>query len=250
MRIDLELGVGGVAGAVGATGGGSAGGLASGGRGDGSCGWVGVEVGEDDALADGAVGDPAQGLHDGLGVLRAGGGRGDEAEAGDSAGEPEAGGWGEIGGGGGGGEGDEDTDAAAAGLMDELVEVVEGGSWRERGGQRGRGYDERVDAEGVQGIEAGGDGFVVGALLEPELFGGASAGWVGGSGGDLIEDGLTPPGVVVEAGACQAGAGEGLRGGGEGERREGGRRGAGGAWSRLSRAGGAGGKYGDGTRRG
>ena len=101
--------------------------------------------------------------------------------------------------------------------MDELVEVVEGGSWRERGGQRGRGYDERVDAEGVQGIEAGGDGFVVGALLEPELFGGASAGWVGGSGGDLIEDGLTPPGVVVEAGACQAGAGEGLRGGGEGE---------------------------------
>ena len=90
-----------------------------------------------------------------------GGGRGDEAEAGDSAGEPEAGGGGEIGGGGGGGEGDEDTDAAAAGLMDELVEVVEGGSWRERAGQRRHGDDERVDAEGVQGIEAGGDGFVV-----------------------------------------------------------------------------------------
>ena len=202
---DLELGAGGVAGAVGATGGGAAGGLASGGRGDGSCGWVGVEVGEDDALADGTVGGSAQGLHDGLGVLRAGGGWGDEAEAGDSAAEPEAGGWGEIGGGGGGGEGDEDTDAAAAGLMDELVEVVEGGSWRERGGQRGSEYDECVNAEGVQGIEAGGDGFEVGALLEPELFGGASAGWVGGSGGDLIEDGLTPPGVVVQAGACQPG---------------------------------------------
>ena len=87
---------------LGATGGGSAGGLARGGRGEwsGACGEV--EIGEDDALADGARGDPAQCLHDGLGVLRTGGGRGDEAEAGDSAAEPEAGGWGEIGGDGGG----------------------------------------------------------------------------------------------------------------------------------------------------
>ena len=100
--------------------------------------------------------------------------------------------------------------------MDQVVEVVEGGIGGKRGGKRRRGDDERVDAERVQGIETGGDGFVVGALLEPELFGGASAGWVGGTGGDLIEDGLTPPEVGVEAGTWLAGAGEGLRGSGEG----------------------------------
>jgi hypothetical protein len=65
--------------------------------------------------------------------------------------------------------------------MDELVEVVEGGIGGKRGGQRGHGDDERVDAERVQGIETGGDGFVVRALLKLELFGGASAGWVGGA---------------------------------------------------------------------
>ena len=102
-------------------------------------------------------------------------------EAGDSAGEPEARNCRKIGGGGGGGEGGKDTDSAAAGLMDQLVEVVEGGIGLERGGQRGHGDDECVDAEGAQGIETGGDGFVVGGLLEPELFGGASAGRVGGA---------------------------------------------------------------------
>jgi hypothetical protein len=65
--------------------------------------------------------------------------------------------------------------------MDQLVEVVEGGIRLDRGGQRGHGDEERVYAEGVQCIETGGDGFVVRALLEPELFGGASAGWVGGA---------------------------------------------------------------------
>ena len=213
-RIDLELGVEGVTETAGATVGGSAVGLARGGRGDGSGGCAGVEVGEDDALADGAAGDLAQGLHDDLGELRAGSGRGDEVETGDSAGEPEARNCRKIGGDGGGGEGGEDTDSAAAGLMDQLVEVVEGGIRLERGGQRGHGDDERIDAEGAQGIETGGDEFVAGGLLG--RVGGDFAGWAGRSFGDLIEDGATPPGVGVLAEVCHAGTGEGL-GGGEGE---------------------------------
>ena len=72
--------------------------------------------------------------------------------------------------------------------MDELVEVVEGRIGRLRGGDRGHGDDQRVDAESVQGIELAGDGFVV-----------------GGSVGDLIEDGLLPPEVGVEAGPAMPG---------------------------------------------
>lgn len=77
--------------------------------------WVGgVDVGDDDALADVGVGDFTE--EGGLGGVG-------DVEAGDAAVEPEAGGGGEVGV-GFGLEIDEDADAVAAGLVDEVVEIV------------------------------------------------------------------------------------------------------------------------------
>lgn len=176
-----------------------AGGCAAGGAGRiGSCGWSEVEVGEDDALAGHGGFELAQGEDHGLGGFRGGSGGGGEMQAGDAAGEPEAGEAGEVCGGGWRFDGEDDADAVGAGLAEKMVEVVEvgHGAVAAGSGEGGRGKQQGIDAEGAQGVETDGEGFEVDR----------------GGRRDLIEDGVTPPGVGAGAGSGEAGAGHALGG--------------------------------------
>ena len=80
----------------------------------------------------------------------------------------------------------------------EMVEVVEvgHGAVAAGSGEGGRGKQQGIDAEGAQGVEADGEGFEVDR----------------GGRRDLIEDGVTPPGVGAGAGSGEAGAGHALGG--------------------------------------
>ena len=104
----------------------------------------------------------------------------------------------------------------AAGLVDEIVEIVE----RAVGGVDGLGVggvgldggeEEGVGAEGVDvvealgyAVEAAGCWVFVGGRVEVE-------------GVHLVDDGVLPPDVGVHAGADPTGAGEGLGGSARGE---------------------------------
>jgi len=162
----------------------------------------GIDVADEDALAKVGVGGFAK-----FGGLGVGLGRGtDDVEAGDAAVEPEAGYVGQVGGGDLGVEVEQDADVAAAGLVDEVVEIVEGAVGGFDGlGVGGVGLDggeeEGVGAEGMDVVEA------LGYAVE------ATGCWVfvGGrvevEGVHLIDDGVLPPDVGVHAGANPAGAG-------------------------------------------
>ena len=100
----------------------------------------------------------------------------------------------------------------AAGFVDEVVEIVEGAVGRVDGlGVGGVGLDggeeEGVDTEGVDVVEMLGD------AVEAAAAGGAEV-----DGIDLIDDGVLPPDICVDAGASPAGAGEDLSDGGRDER--------------------------------
>jgi len=160
-----------------------------------------VCVCDNDALAEIAAGGFAQG--DGLGVGDVVGAS--DMEASDAAVEPEAGDVGEVGGGDSGIEVEENADVAAAGLVDEVVEVVEcaqGGIDRLGVGRIGLdgGEEERVGAEGVDVVEALRDAVEAGAVVGVEV-----------CGIYLIDDGVLPPEVGGDAGADPARAGESLR---------------------------------------
>ena len=168
----------------------------------------GIDIADEDALAEIAAGGFAKLCGLGVGGVA---GTGD-VEAGDATVEPEAGYVGEVGGGDLGVEVEEDAEVAAAGLVDEVVEIVEGAEGGVDGlGVGGVGLDggeeDGVDTEGLDVVEALGD------AVERAAAGGAEV-----SGVYLVDDGVLPPKVDVHAGADPAGAGEGLRGG---ERSEG-----------------------------
>jgi hypothetical protein len=130
-------------------------------------------------------------------------------QAGDAAVEPEAGDSGEVG--GAKGEVEQDADVVATGLVDEIVEVVNGSQGGiDRLGVSGVGLDggeeKRVDSQGVEIVEA------LGEAVEGAAFGGADVGGV-----YVVDDSVFPPGVGTHAGAGPTGTGEGLcRCGGEG----------------------------------
>ncbi len=114
----------------------------------------GIDIADEDAIAKVVVGDFAK-----FGGLGVGFGSGaDDVEAGDAAVEPEAGYVGKIGGGNFGVEIEQDADVVTAGLVDEVVEIVEGAV----GGVDGLGVgsvgldggeEEGVDAEGLNVVE-------------------------------------------------------------------------------------------------
>ncbi len=136
---------------------------------------AGVEIADDDALADVGAGD----LAELVGLLRIG-----DAEACEAAVEPETGEAGEIGASGRRAQIEQDAHVAAAGLTAEVVEIVEGSDGGiERLGMGGVGLDvgeqDGVGAERMDVVEALGDAF--------EAFG-AEAVRV-----DLINDGVLPP---------------------------------------------------------
>ncbi len=167
----------------------------------------GIDVADEDALAE--VGGGGFAKFGGLGV---GLGRGaDDVEAGDAAVEPEAGYVGDVGGGDFGVEVEQDADVAAAGFVDEVVEIVEGAVGGVDGlGVGGVGLDggeeEGVGAEGVDVVEA------LGYAVETAGCGVFVGGRVEVEGVHLVDDGVLPPDVGVHAGAGPAGAGEGLGG--------------------------------------
>jgi hypothetical protein len=106
----------------------------------------------------------------------------------------------------------ENANVVAAGLVDEVVEIVEGAVDGVDGlSVRGVGLDgseeEGVGAEGLDVIEALGDTVKAAAADGAEV-----------DGVYFVDDGVLPPNVGVDAGADPAGAGEGLRQGGRGER--------------------------------
>jgi hypothetical protein len=133
----------------------------------------------------------------------------DEVEAGDAAVEPETGYVGEVGGGDVGVEVEQDADVAAAGFVDEVVEIVEGAVGGVDGlGVGGVGLDggeeEGVGAEGVDVVEALGDAVeaagcrvFVGGRVEVE-------------GVHLVDDGVLPPDVGVAAGTDTSRGGRGF----------------------------------------
>jgi hypothetical protein len=104
---------------------------------------------------------------------------------------------------------EQDADVAAAGFVDEVVEIVEGAvdgvdGLRVRGIWLDGGEEDGVGAEGMDVVEALGDAVetagrwvLVGGRVEVE-------------GIHLVDDGVLPPDVGVHAGAEPAGAGEGL----------------------------------------
>ena len=164
----------------------------------------GVDVGDEDALADVGVGGFAK--FGGLGV-GFGGGAGD-VEAGDAAVEPEARDVGEIGGGDVGVEVEQDADVVAAGFVDEVVEIVEGAV----GGVDGLcvggvgldgGEEQDVGAERLDVFE------VLGDAVETAAAGRIEVEWI-----YFVDDGVLPPDVGVDAVADPAGASEGLGVGG------------------------------------
>ena len=125
-------------------------------------------------------------------------------ESGYASVEPEAGCCGEVG--GVGVQFEEDSDVVAAGLVDEVVEIVEGseggvdglgvgGVWLEGGQEKG------VGSEGVDVVEALGQTLYV-----------VEAARVG-----LVDDGVPPPRAGAHTGADPAGTGQGLGEGGRGE---------------------------------
>ena len=145
-----------------------------------------------------------------FGDLGVGLGRGaDDVEAGDAAVEPEAGYVGEVSGWDVGVEVEQDAEVAAAGFVDEIVEIVEGAvggvdRLRVRGVGRDFGEKDGVCAEGVDVVEALGDAVkaarcwvFVGGRVEVERV-------------HLVDDGVLPPDVGVHSGADPARAGEGL----------------------------------------
>jgi hypothetical protein len=123
-------------------------------------------------------------------------------QAGDAPVEPEAGDRGEVG--GARGEVEQDAYVATTGLMDEIVEVVNGSQGGvDRLGVGGVGLDggeeKRVDSQRVEIVEA------LGEAVEGAAFGGAEVGGV-----YVVDDSVFPPGVGAHAGASPAGTGEGL----------------------------------------
>ncbi len=128
----------------------------------------------------------------------------DDVKAGDAAVEPEAGYVGKIGGGNFGVEVEQDADVVAAGLVDEVVEIVEGAVGGVDGLRVGcvgldGGEEEAVGTEGLDVVEMLGD------AVETAAVGGAEV-----DGIDLIDDGMFPPNVGADAGAGPAGACEDL----------------------------------------
>jgi hypothetical protein len=100
----------------------------------------------------------------------------------------------------------------AAGFVDEVVEIVEGTEgWVDGLGVSGVGLEggeeEAIDAEGLDVVE------VLSDAVEA-----AAAGWAEVGGVYLVDDGVLPPDVGVDAGASPAGAGEDLSDGGRDER--------------------------------
>jgi hypothetical protein len=89
----------------------------------------------------------------------------------------------------------------SAGLTKQVVEVVEirHGAVRTGRGKFGGGNDERVDVEGAQGVETGGESL-----------------GVDGFRGDVIEDRVFPPLVDVDRRVFPAGPRQDLGGGGAG----------------------------------
>ncbi len=132
-------------------------------------------------------------------------GRGaDDVEAGDAAVEPEAGDVGEIGRGNLGIEVKQDADVVTAGLVDEVIEVVKGAVRRvdrlRVGGIRlDGGEEEGVDAERLNVVEALGDSAETAAFCGTEV-----------DGIHLIDDGVLPPNVGVDAGSDPARSGKSL----------------------------------------
>ncbi len=166
----------------------------------------GVDVADEDALAEVTAGGFAE--RDGLGMGFGGGAV--DVEAGDAAVEPEAGDVGKICGGDVGVEVEEDADVVAAGLVDEVVEIVEGAVGRVDGlGVGGVGLDgseeQGVCAERVDVIEMLGDAVETAACCG-SINGGAEV-----EGVHLVDDGVLPPNVGVHAGTDPAWAGQGLR---------------------------------------
>ena len=98
-----------------------------------------------------------------FGGLRVGfGGCAEDVEAGDAAVEPEAGDVGDVSGWDVGVEIEEDPEVAAAGLVDEVVEIVEGADGGVdglgMGGVEGDfGEKKRVDAEGLDVVKVPGE---------------------------------------------------------------------------------------------
>ena len=157
----------------------------------------GVDVADEDALAEIGAGGFAK-----LGDLGAGFGSGaDDVEAGDAAVEPETGHVGKVDGGDVGVEVEQDADVAAAGFVDEVVEIVEGtvdgveglgviGVWLESG------EEKSIGAEGPNVIKMLDD------TVKAAAFGGAEV-----DGVYLVDDRMLPPDVCVDAGAGPAWAG-------------------------------------------
>jgi hypothetical protein len=104
---------------------------------------------------------------------------------------------------------EQDADVAAAGFVDEVVEIVEGAVGGVDGlsvggvGLDGR-EEEGVGAEGVDVVETLGDAVETAACC-------GFVDWrVEVEGVHLVDDRVLPPDVGVDAGADPAGAGEGL----------------------------------------
>ena len=164
-----------------------------------------VDVADKDSLAH--VGGGGLAKFGGLGVCL--GCCAGNVESGDAAVEPEAGYVGEVDGGDVGVEVEHDTDVVAAGLMDEVVEIVEGAVGGVDGlGVRGVGLDggeeEDVGAERLDVFEALGDAVEAAACWD-FVDGGTEV-----EGVHFVDDGLLPPDVGVDAVADPAGASEGL----------------------------------------
>ena len=134
-----------------------------------------------------------------------------KVQTGDAAVEPEAGDKGKVVG-AAGGEVKQDADVVAAGLVDQIVKVVEGSQgWIDRLGLGRVGLDgseeDGVDTQGMEVVEMLRD------AAEGAAFGGAEVGGV-----NVVDDGVLPPRVRIHAGSGPARTGEGLCqcGGGKG----------------------------------
>ena len=165
-----------------------------------------VDIAYENAITKVSVGDLAK--FRGLSVSF---GRGaDDVEAGNTAVEPEAGDVGEVGAGNLGIEVKQDTDVMTTGLVDEVVKVVEGAIGRVDGLSVGSirldgGEEEGVDTERLNVVEALSDS------VETAAFGGTEV-----DGIHLIDDGVLPPNVGVDAGSDPARSSESLSRNGRG----------------------------------